>query len=390
MRRTTIAIAFPTTPHSLIAGIVGYARQQGLPWHFYFRHIFNERETLRAVARSCAGLLCLSVGELLSEIRQEFGTPLVALGHHEDPTIATVERDDFLIGVRAAEHFQRRHYHHLGFYHTKGAFFAGERLRGCRSRWPDHTLRIYDGPMGGLERLEKTREWVASLPEKTGIFASQMAYGHDIASMAEELGRPVPETLGLLTGDDAPGISRISKVGISAFQSSDPELGWLMAESLDRQLQGVPGPPVRRKIAPGRILPRGSSEAFHHADPLVARALTFIQQNLTEPITPNDVLAHLHASRRTIERRFRVARGVTLGEEILHARILHARELLEGEALSITEIAMGSGFSSPSKFSARFRAQVGCTPSEYRQRARTADQSAPPKPASSLPQSRAR
>ena len=47
-------------------------------------------------------------------------------------------------------------------------------------------------------------------------------------------------------------------------------------------------------------------------------------------------------------------------------RIKAAEELLLNDSLSVTEIAMQSGFSSIATFNRLFRSLKGCSPSEYR------------------------
>ena len=50
-------------------------------------------------------------------------------------------------------------------------------------------------------------------------------------------------------------------------------------------------------------------------------------------------------------------------------RIIYAKALLVDDTIPITEIAMRSGFNSIATFNRLFKAQIGYTPTEYRQMA---------------------
>jgi len=58
--------------------------------------------------------------------------------------------------------------------------------------------------------------------------------------------------------------------------------------------------------------------------------------------------------------------GISPMRYLLSCRIDRAKELLHASELTITEIALESGFSSLQHFSARFREQTGQSPSEFR------------------------
>ena len=70
------------------------------------------------------------------------------------------------------------------------------------------------------------------------------------------------------------------------------------------------------------------------------------------------------ASRRTLERKFRAETGMTLGRWRQQLRLLVATHRLAlGE--SVTQVALGVGYESPSAFIAMFRRVLGVTPSRF-------------------------
>lgn len=66
-------------------------------------------------------------------------------------------------------------------------------------------------------------------------------------------------------------------------------------------------------------------------------------------------------------RMFRRATGQSPSQYFIQLRIDRARELLLGSALSVMDIGLEVGYSSPSHFSQVFRRHTGVTPKQYRQ-----------------------
>jgi AraC family transcriptional regulator len=65
-------------------------------------------------------------------------------------------------------------------------------------------------------------------------------------------------------------------------------------------------------------------------------------------------------------RTFRKFHGTTVGEYLRHRRIEFACRLLQSSSLSVTQVAIQSGFYDQSHFTRAFRAHVGLTPGQFR------------------------
>ena len=96
----------------------------------------------------------------------------------------------------------------------------------------------------------------------------------------------------------------------------------------------------------------------------------FVAKNCTQPIHATDIgmAVGLHPDYAAAV--FRRAFGVTLNQYLLENRMFHAQHLLAATDTSVLEVALQSGYQSPNRFHAAFKAICGCTPRGYRNRYR--------------------
>ena len=100
------------------------------------------------------------------------------------------------------------------------------------------------------------------------------------------------------------------------------------------------------------------------------RTMDYIDANLSEDVTLNDLASIAGISRTSFIRRFNASMHVSPGRFLLQKRIERAQDLLATSEMSISDIAMACGFSSPSHLSVAFRRATGITPSVFRRHQR--------------------
>ena len=98
----------------------------------------------------------------------------------------------------------------------------------------------------------------------------------------------------------------------------------------------------------------------------VAEAMAYIGANLTEPVTLEEVAAHVHLTPSYFSRLFAEISGNGFARYLAEQRVEHARMLLATTHMSITDVAFASGFGSFCAFSRAFRSQTGMTPREFK------------------------
>ena len=100
--------------------------------------------------------------------------------------------------------------------------------------------------------------------------------------------------------------------------------------------------------------------------PRLAAVIARMEGNLEDPISPARLAADAGMSTRQLERLFRRYLNRSPKRYYMETRLARARNLLMQTDMSIIEVALASGFSSPSHFSKCYRALYGSTP--YRER----------------------
>ena len=113
-------------------------------------------------------------------------------------------------------------------------------------------------------------------------------------------------------------------------------------------------------------LDRYSLESVPRAAGVMSEAIEYINHHLFRELTIDEICAAVHVSKYYFCRRFKEKTGMTVMEYVLKTRLVMAKELLEKEKTSITEVASRCGFCSLSYFSRIFKEETGMTPMAYR------------------------
>ncbi len=100
----------------------------------------------------------------------------------------------------------------------------------------------------------------------------------------------------------------------------------------------------------------------------VRKAMAYIHEHYAEPISREEMAAHVGVSARHLTRCFQQEIGLSPITYLNRYRIKKAKQLLDCSEMSITEIATEVGFSSSNYFADAFRREVGMAPRDYQRR----------------------
>ena len=104
---------------------------------------------------------------------------------------------------------------------------------------------------------------------------------------------------------------------------------------------------------------------------LLTTALSFMEDNLTEKITTEDVAKVCYCSKSTLEKLFRCVSHTSVHDYIIRRRMNKAAKMLfSHREISILDVAVLYGYNSNEAFTRAFKQVWNCTPSEFRNKTR--------------------
>jgi transcriptional regulator GlxA family with amidase domain len=128
------------------------------------------------------------------------------------------------------------------------------------------------------------------------------------------------------------------------------------------------------ELSPAKDVPLSRFQLIT-TDPQVSELLRLVREWPGEPPTIKELCKKLSISRRSLERRFRMALGRSPMEEIRRQNLKRAAELLLESTMPIKSIAFTCGFSSLVHLSVAFRRGYGVSPRGFRRNGRATAQS---------------
>ena len=95
-------------------------------------------------------------------------------------------------------------------------------------------------------------------------------------------------------------------------------------------------------------------------------SVRFMTDEAHRPIKVSDVVAHVHASHRSLARHFQAERSRTIIEELARIRLGRAKRLLVESEAPVKEVAAACGYQTSNRLCESFRKAEGITPGQYR------------------------
>jgi len=207
----------------------------------------------------------------------------------------------------------------------------------------------------------------------------------------------------IATGSHARYVLHISRRSLVELSTPQPDLTHLTQDAFRRTTLGTGamtqiielfqalernkndgsfGSDVRQTVALLNLLLRvaptlnaaTAGEAIRNKDFLrVAPILDYIRDNLSEPLSLDQIASRFYISKHYLCRIFKSATGFSVMEYIIYSRVLRARQLLQ-DGVSVQQAGERSGFSDNSHFIRTFGHLTGVTPGRYAKEYQTGSQ----------------
>lgn len=381
-KRILIEFGLPYFQHTRdrIRGILDYAQRNCPDWEFVSDpfDFFQAFEPGFFPVEKADGVFLATYRRTTTANRLvKSGIPVVNLTVPDEPLpFPVVAADDEALGRIAAEH--------LNLPFVTETLFIGAEGRRSRQRFQGFSATLKKlgrrephalfekeamGRSLALLRMKHIKSHLRQLrqptPGRLGVFAFSDSFGHAVTKAALELGMTVPHNVSILGCDNEELICNLSSVPLSSIPTNSFKIGQIAAEKLHFLMQGKAVRP-QTLVEPLRPVVRLSTSHLQVDDPVVAKALSIIQDKAGTGLRVYEMLEYLPISRRSLETRFRKALGRSPHEEIDRVRIDLAFGRLRADDGSNAKIAIECGFSSATHFEQAFKKQTGHQPSHYR------------------------
>ena len=381
-KRPKVALVVETSlapGREILRGIAQYVRECGA-WSVYHQPRSLEESAPRWLRRWHGdGIIVRLQNRRLFEAVRASGLPAVdVLGVANDGSIPLVHVDDAAIARMACEHLHDRGFRHFGFVGNLHESFSDARrdafvtaVEACEC-----TCEVFEAPFRSLKEdswekhLERLSRWVAALPRPAGVMLCSDQRGPEVIEACRAAEISVPDEFAVIGVDNDETLCEVSQPSLSSVWPDHTRVGYRAAELLDHLMSGSETPKAPLLLAPVRVIPRLSTDAWAIEDRYIAAAVQFIRKYGCDGIGVADVVSRFPFSRSVLQRRFRNALGRTVHDEIIRVRLARARELLTETNLPMAIIAEQAGFKHQEYMGAVFKAKIGQTPAQLRRAAR--------------------
>ncbi len=214
------------------------------------------------------------------------------------------------------------------------------------------------------------RRWAQSLSTPVAVLCCNDRLAYDFLRECQRAGVAVPDDLAVLGVDDDELVNTLVSPSLSSITLPTNRIGFEAAKLLQHLMDGGEAPPEPTLFPPVGVVTRQSTGITAVDDRDVAAAIMFIRDHVADALGVEDIAAAVGTSRRSLERRFRVALGRTVLGQMRQRRVERAKELLATTELAMPAIARASGFGDATRLGIVFRQLTGIPPTDFRRRVR--------------------
>ena len=329
---------------------------------------------------SALSIICFGDTETQTRLEKS-GIPVLSLFPDGDLAGGAIIFDVPRIGVLAGEYFTQNGYVFFAFVgdltrrevckQLGGYQSAVEKISGAgadSNAGGNTAVKVFDSARLGTRGTSdiELRDWLISLPKPIAIHCATDMLAYRLALAAARTGFRIPNDVAIVgTGNDL-SVCQWCQPALSSIDLDFRDVGRRLGEMI---FEGVGPTEVNKWISqivpPGPLLPRASSNFLIGAPGHVPVALEYIRENAGRGVSVKMTAAHLGISRRKLERDFHRYVGHSPYEEIRRVRVEKIKELLKS-GMSLSQIAIQTGFSSAQYMGKFFAAATGAKPRDFR------------------------
>lgn len=336
----------------------------------------------------CDGIITRSNSLEAYERLRAKGVPIVELLGDEVQLRSEVRNDERINCQMVADHFWERGFRNFAFFAMRRNFWAQERYDNFRralerygascdaflvlKRFEKYIERDHDWGWW-KDSEEEVFQWVNGLPKPLAVFCAWDMPAFFLINVCNSNGIIVPSEISVLGYGNNADLCNSSYPPLTSVGANGREIGYQAAVLLDKKMNGHPLPSLPIEVPASHIALRLSTDFIAVKNPIVAKAIGYIRNNIAGRPSVSDIAQNLGVSKSTLSRLFRKWTDHSPEDEIIRCSMQWAEELLRDTSYTVAFIAGLLRYSTPSSFIRVFKRINGCTPEEYRDNQRHKD-----------------
>ena len=361
----------------LVDGVAAYARTVR-NWRLTWLNpeVSFEMKTLQG----CSGIIARVANDTIARRLMNTGLPVVdVFCRKNNPEFFGVNSNHETIGHLAAEHFIEKRHVNFAFAGFHGVSFSKKRLNAFASRLKEHGYGVisteiplpedqrafFNKNLDLVADLEFLRNWLASLPKPSAVFAANDLLALAISKAARETGLSIPEDIAVLGVDDDRLLCAFAETPISSIDPNAFGIGYTAARILSALMKEPPRKShAVHHVSPNGIVARNSSERHAIKPDWLANTLGFIDSMIDRPLSTVDLVEFTGRSHVTISATFKEKLKMSPVQYITALKMSTARKMLTEGKLLVKEVADKIGYPSLARFSFVYKSYWGHSPSQ--------------------------
>ena len=323
---------------------------------------------------TCDGVLARVITPQIAAVARKLHCPVVNISSLlETPGVDTVRTDFRGKGAMCAKYLLERGFSRIGivsppykdwgFLEGEAGFMECIMTTGRDTSVSRHVLGSHAPTSNDLKQFGR---WLETLQPPFALFL--LASRHAAALMEEchGVGLRIPHQVAVIANDGDPESLGTCRPALT-HACDDHLMHMTVACNRLADLMRDPRQPVRIINMPcSQLVPSASTDIFVVDDPLVARAVDYMQADFRKGINVAEVVDHTACARRRLERRFHAVFGKTIHKYIIELRIKAAKELLTASPRpKLAVVAEQCGFGEVKAFRMAFVEATGKNPADW-------------------------
>jgi LacI family transcriptional regulator len=363
------AIGFHRDAFAGIAqAIQGYDRViLDLNWANYPLEVAVER------ARPTGIVLAATTREIIEQVtRMKIPCVNIANVLAEHPRVPVVGNDDHAVGRSVAEFFLDRGFKCFAFAsNAQNPYFNARRDSFSRTvtdaGFVCEFMPLLSDAQRSITGVHKwIADWLSKFDRPLGVMAPFDPDAREVVEAARLAGIRVPEKVSIIGVDNDLNICMTALPTISSVATDAAKIGRVALQQVLSMIDGQAPPGQPTLIPPTGIVERGSTGEVAVEDPVVANAIHYMRNHLSEPLNISLIAELATTSRRTLERKFLEAVGRTPLQELRRLRIERAKRLLISTDLELKAVARSSGLIYVQRLAKLVKEDTGLSPGRLR------------------------